>query len=132
MKRLFRLLISSLPLLFLISCADNSVDPGFSSDLFGTWVYRSAENDLVIMEKSPVFDIEKYGFQIEKDGRYIERKINGWCGTPPVVYANYNGAWMKESDSVLKIAVEFWGGREDYKIEIVSVSPSILKYRKIN
>jgi hypothetical protein len=118
-------------ILCLTSCTDNPVNKNISDNLEGTWVYRSYENDVYTMEKSFQLEKDNSGIVILGNRKLIERKNVGFCGTPPVVYDNYEGNWESISDKVLRINVEYWGGTENYTMEIVSVTNSILKFKKV-
>ena len=117
-------------ILILVSCTDNPVSENIPANLEGTWVYRSYENDVYTMEKSFRLEDDNYGLVLLGNRKLIERKNVGFCGTPPVVYDNYEGNWESLSDTKLLINVEYWGGTENYTLEIVSVTNSVLKFRK--
>jgi hypothetical protein len=118
-------------ILILISCTDNPVNESVPKNLEGTWVYRSYENDVFTMEKSLGLENENSGLVILSNGNLIERKNVGWCGTPPVVYDNYQGSWKSLTDKTLNITVGYWGGTENYTMEIVSLTSSLLKFKKV-
>lgn len=130
MKNYKKYLLSLPIILLLISCSDNPVNENVPDNLEGTWVYRSYENDVYTMEKSFRLEDDNSGLVILGNRKLIERKIVGRCGTPPVVYENYEGNWELVSAAKLKINVEYWGGTEHYTLEIVSVTNSVLKFRK--
>ena len=117
-------------ILILVSCTDNPVNETIPANLEGTWVYRSYENDVYTMEKSFQLENDNSGLVILDNGAFVERKIVGWCGTPPVVYDNYQGNWESLSNKELKVTVGYWGGTENYTMEIVSVTNSLLKFKK--
>lgn len=117
--------------IILISCSDNPVNESVPENLEGTWVYRSYENDVFTMEKSISLENDNSGLIILGNGKLIERKIVGWCGTPPVVYDNYKGNWKSLSAKELKISVDYWGGTENFNMEIISVTNSVLKFKKV-
>lgn len=54
-----------------------------------------------------------YGFAIVRNGLFVERKNAGFCGTPPITYAEYEGSWTK-SGNILTISTKYWGGSEQY------------------
>ncbi len=118
-------------ILILISCTDNPVNESIPDNLEGTWVYRSYQEDVYTMEKSINLENDNSGLIILGNGKFIERKNIGFCGTPPVVYDNYQGNWESLSDTKLKIEVEYWGGTENFTMDIVSVTNSFLKFKKI-
>lgn len=120
-----------LPIIFLlISCADNPINQSVPESLLGTWVFRSYENEVYTMEKSFILENDNSGVVILNNGSLIERKNIGWCGTPPVVYDNYQGTWKSVSDNKFEVNVEYWGGTEIYSMEIVSVTNSTLVFKK--
>ena len=131
MKNYKKYLLTLPIILILISCTDNPVNESIPDNLEGTWVYRSYQEDVYTMEKSINLENDNSGLIILGDGKFIERKNIGFCGTPPVVYDNYQGNWESLSDTKLKIEVEYWGGPENFTMDIVSVTNSVLKFKKI-
>lgn len=120
-----------LPIIFLlISCSDNPINQSVPENLLGTWVFRSYENEVYTMEKSFILENDNSGLVILNNGSLIERKSIGWCGTPPIVYDNYQGTWKSAPDNKLEVNVEYWGGTEIYSMEIVSVTNSKLVFKK--
>lgn len=117
-------------ILIFVSCTENPVNEKIPDNLEGTWVYRSYQDDVYTMEKSTNLENDNSGMIILGNGNLIERKNVGFCGTPPVVYDNYEGNWESLSDTKLLINVDYWGGTENYTLEIVSVTNSVLKFRK--
>ena len=77
--------------------------------------------DTTLLKRAGELDEHKYGFVLKQDGTFIERKNSGWCGTPPIAYANYEGTFEVVSDSLLNITVGYWGGMMTYQIRVVSL-----------
>ncbi len=130
MKNYKKYLLTLPIILILVSCTDNPVNENIPANLEDTWVYRSHQEDVYTMEKSINLENDNSGMIILGNGKLIERKNVGFCGTPPVIYDNYEGNWESLSDKKLLINVEYWGGTENYTMEIVSVTNSVLKFRK--
>jgi hypothetical protein len=82
---------------------------------------------IVIYEKSNALLENSEGIKFLKDGTLIERKIAGWCATPPVAYDNYSGKWTIQNDDEMKIVVTYWGGVEHKIWKIIDVTNSSLK-----
>ena len=118
-------------LLVLSACNEQPTQSGDSGGFLGTWVLKTYEDDVTVMERSFGLDSCKYGFRILSGGDFLERKNAGWCGTPPIAYANFSGEWRSESDSLVQINVGYWGGRLSYRLQVVSLSESELKVRFI-
>ena len=114
--------------LILISCEKESNTPE-AGELEGVWVQERYEEDLLILGKADKIDEDNYGFEISEDGKFLEHKNSGWCATPPISYADFEGTWKYESDSVLVIDVGYWGGTMTYKMDIVELTAGTLKVR---
>ena len=95
-------------------------------DFTGTWEFENSVGEINHFKLTTEFG-DKYGFTIYENGRFIEHKNAGWCGTPPIAYADFEGNWTQQSDSILKINVDFWGGEEIYELKIVDVSENTLQ-----
>jgi hypothetical protein len=106
----------------LLSCTKDLLKPdGNQDDLVGNWIHPEYRDSLMILEKSETLNLNEYGIYFKTNGKLVERKIDGWCGTPPVVYKDYDGTWSKQ-DSLISIEVGFWGGIATYNWIIISVS----------
>lgn len=128
MKRLFIIFF----LVLLISCEQDMLelaDLGANAGIVGTWVEDRQQGDTLFLERSGSFDKEKYGFTLNDDGTFVERKNAGFCGTPPITYDNFEGTWEPVSDSLLDITVAYWGGVMTYQIRIVSLNGEELAIR---
>lgn len=109
---------------WLFASCDATDDAPLSLDnLQGYWVNPVAKDTLVVYERAGSLQNDGYGFAIMDEQRFLERKNAGWCGTPPIAYANYDGSWELTADSVLHIRAGYWGGHVDYQWKLVSVTP---------
>lgn len=93
MKKLFIYLLFLLPILNLTSCKEKVSEQTSADDIFGCWVYYKQQDSINVMHKAAGLDSNNYGFIMFPDGNFLERKNAGWCGTPPIYYANsfFNG-----------------------------------------
>ena len=120
MKRLIFLFI----VVLLTACAKDFLELetlGENAGIVGTWVDDGQKGDTLWLKRAGELDKLKYGFTIEKDGTFIERKNAGWCATSSVTLDNYEGTWEAVSDSLINITVAYWGGMMTYQIRIISV-----------
>lgn len=101
-----------------------------SSALIGFWINSEMNDSMITYKRVDRLKDDDYGFAFNANYKFIERKNSGWCGTPPISYADYGGTW-EEADSVVKITVEYWGGTMDYIWEIVSVNDKELTIVRI-
>ena len=128
MKKLLLILL----VLVSISCEKELVDTealGENVAIIGTWIENGYEEDVTLLQRGDQLDPSKYGFTIEENGSFIERKNAGWCGTPPIAYENFEGSWVALSDSLIEVTVGYWGGTMNYQIRIVSLGPEELQIR---
>lgn len=116
------LIILGVILIFTLSC-NKTTDAPMSNEemlLLGSWTKQSGDS---IETYTKVDSLKEYevGFSFLKSGKFVERKINGWCATPPVTLMNYEGNWSIR-DSVLNIQVGHWGGDAEYVYKLISSS----------
>ena len=117
-------LVLFIVVLLLVSCEKDSMELGAlgsNGGIVGTWVEDGYSGDTLWLYRSGELDLEKYGFSINDDGTFLERKNAGFCATPPISYDNFEGNWEAVSDSLLDITVAYWGGMMTYQIRIVSL-----------
>ena len=108
-----KIIVAILFSLALVSCQKiaDPIEAGHS-DLAGIWVNPQYTDTLVTYTKSDALIENELGISFKSDNTLIERKINGWCGTPPITTADYEGTW-KRNDSTVNITVGYWGGAVD-------------------
>lgn len=117
-------------LIVFTACKKENAEPiKMPEGLYSIWVENGYNEKISIFKKSNEFDQYKYGFQFMDDGKFIERKNSGWCGTPPIAYTNYEGKWSKVSDSLVNVESEYWGGTMFFLLEIISINENELKVR---
>lgn len=114
--------IAVFAILALVSCQKDEI-PEMNQDknLIGNWINPIYIDTLVTYEWSEKLIDNQYGISFMPGNEFTERKNSGWCGTPPVTTADYQGTWTK-SDSIVNITVGYWGGTADYTWKIVSVT----------
>lgn len=109
-------------LTIFISCEN---EPELKSEnsalLAGSWTTPVYEDSIHIFTRATSLKENDYGLTFKADNQFVERKIAGWCGTPPVAYSDYMGTWT-EVDSTLYISSFFWGGTVHYQWKIVSLN----------
>jgi len=120
--------ILAMMLLGIVACKkDNEAKPIVSNNkLIGYWLNPVYADSTVTYGRVSELKDKSYGIVFKADGTCVERKINGWCGTPPVTYSDYNGTWTM-ADSVISIKVGYWGGVASYTWKLKSVTNDSLK-----
>jgi hypothetical protein len=124
MKRL------ALPILFLsslfYSCTKDEIRVDPDNLMIGVWIFSDYQENATIFTRNQVFT-DTHCYRFNQDGTLTERKNAGWCGTPPISHADYEGSWTVLNDTLIRVDVGYWGGSMSYKLDIESLSPLSLK-----
>lgn len=136
MKNLLVLLFISV---LFVGCNNEGVTPNLSNlegqeDLIGIWEYDAYEqiNDTSyaqIYRKVNKIASDQAGITFKQTGAFISKQNAGWCGTPPISYADYEGNFQVEDKNSIKINSTYWGGKMSYKVEVLELSNRKLKIR---
>jgi hypothetical protein len=124
-------------MIFLLACSlfacekNNENTPGTDVLLIGSWFNPQYNDSIVIYERSKGLVDNEYGFSFNGDNSFIERKNAGWCGTPPISYADFDGTWTR-NDSIVEITVGYWGGTAEYSWKILAVDGASLKLERLD
>ena len=128
MRKTYILLLVILIASFTHSCKKSTIALD-QEPLLGTWVEEKWTDGVLELEKANKLHKDKYGFTLQSDGKLIEHKNSGWCGTPPISYADFEGTWHVISDDSLAIEVDFWGGIQNFHLKILQVSNEKMKVK---
>lgn len=117
-----KIIVAILFSLAFVSCQKlaDPIETG-NSDLAGNWVNPQYADTLLTYTKSDLLIENELGISFKSDNTLIERKINGWCGTPPITTADYQGTWNLK-DSTVNITVGYWGGAVDITWKIMTLN----------
>ena len=114
----------SLFLLGACSKDDIRIDP--DNLLIGVWNYSGFQDNTNIFSRNNEF-IDNHCYRFNSDGTLTERKNSGFCGTPPISYADYSGTWTILNDTLIQINVGYWGGTTRYKLDIEVINSNSLE-----
>lgn len=121
----------ALSFLFLIACDKEELIIDGDNLLLGTWVSPTYDNNKVTYSRSSSLEDDDYGIIFHADGSLVMRENAGWCGTPPISYANYEGTWNIQGD-LIKATIRYQWMPEDseYSWQLVSVNKDklVLEY----
>lgn len=104
----------------MLSCSLNDNTLYEDDPLVGSWIEQEYLDSTFVMKRAAALKENDYGFTIAANQKFRERKNAGWCGTPPISYADYDGTWQYK-DSILQIEVEYWGGMATYSWKVLQV-----------
>lgn len=102
-----------------------------SEKFTGYWVNRQINDTVSTYERRDELIANDYGFAFLPGGSFIERKNSGWCGTPPIAYADFDGTWLY-NDSIVTIITDYWGGTATYRWRVISADDERLKIEVIS
>ncbi len=130
MKRNSYLAVFLFPLL-LTACEVVDDSPGLGSDLLiGYWIHPLYSGDILRLKRADSLKEQEYGLSFRTDHSLIERKNAGWCATPPIFYADFQGSWNR-LDSIVEISVGYWGGLAEYRWKILSLDSGRLEIKQL-
>jgi hypothetical protein len=124
MKKILLFAMFLCPVFFSCHKDEIRIDP--DNLLIGVWNWKRYTENATVYTRQREFTADPC-FKFNDDGTFIERKNAGWCGTPPVSYADYGGTWTILNDTLVSISVGYWGGTTSYRIDIETVSKDSLK-----
>jgi len=114
-------------LLFLISgCSKDKIQIEPDNLLIGIWIYSDFKDNAYMYVRNQDF-VDGPCYRFNSDGTMTERKNSGWCGTPPISYADYPGSWSVLNDTMINVTVGYWGGTINYKLDIETLNSELLK-----
>lgn len=119
-----------LSVVLLSSCeSDQNLSNPLTEKLIGYWVNPVSTDTLITYTKASFLINDEYGFQFVEDHYFMERRNAGWCGTPPVVYADFDGNWTIK-DSIISVTLNHTEGLIYYVWQVISVDQNNLTLYK--
>lgn len=70
------------------------------------------------------------GYSFKRNGKMVNRNYAGWCATPPVVMADYDGKWKLKGE-VLKLEMRFWGGTVFEEWKVIGSDPQTVTIERL-
>lgn len=109
----------------------NELLSNYSENLLGYWISPVYSDAMITYSRANELKDNEYGFVLKPGNVFLERKNSGWCGTPPIIYGDFDGHWY-QNDSILNIKVGYWGGKENYQWKIISIENDKLSISRCN
>jgi hypothetical protein len=123
----------------LFACNNESISPNLANlegqgNLIGVWEYDAYEQltDSTYAEvyrKVKRIASDKSGITFKNNGVFLSKQNAGWCGTPPISYAEYDGKFNVIGKNLININSTYWGGKMSYKAEVLELTNSKLKVK---
>lgn len=93
--------------------------------LIGTWSNPVYEDETTTFKRLTNLPNESYGISFKQSGEFIERS-SGWCGTPPLVFSDYEGTWELENE-VIKITQQTYPNNYSWRIVSLTENELVIK-----
>lgn len=126
-----RILLFSLIGLLFISCSNEELLEPAAFEISGYWHNGEFSDSTSTFYRTNELSDNQYCFGFEANGKFVERKNSGWCGTPPIAYSEYEGTWTI-SDSTVNISVPFWGGESQLSWQIIEINNQQLVFEQVS
>jgi hypothetical protein len=116
------LLLTLMVAIVVVSCQkDENQSLTGNLDLVGSWINPQYNDTTVTYDRAQNLVENQFGVIFKSDNSLIERQLNGWCGTPPITTADYEGTWTWK-DSIVTIRVGYWGGKANYSWKVLELN----------
>lgn len=117
---------------FIACQKDEAPIPKGNDNLEGTWINPQYTDTLLTYTRAAGLVENEVGYTFKEGNTLICRQNSGWCGTPPIVTADYDGTWSW-SDSIVTVKTAYWGGTMEFTWKIISLDQqklvvTVLKY----
>lgn len=98
----------------------------------GTWGQTGYGDKTYTYERADKLDPKRPGLQIKSNGTLVRRQNAGWCGTPPITYANGTGKWEMDVNGILQLEYSFWGGTGIQKLQLITIDEKQMKAKVLD
>lgn len=107
---------------FLVSCQEltDPIKTG-NAELIGNWTDPQYSDTIITYTRANNLVENQYGIAFKEGNKLVERQNSGWCGTPPITTADYDGIWTW-TDSIVNISVGYWGGTADLTWKVIQLT----------
>ena len=112
--------------LLVFACESNeNVIPDSNNLLIGSWVEPNYSEDQTVFKRASNLPSNASGIMFKTNGDFVERS-SGWCGTPPLIFSDYEGNWRLEN-TLVTITQDYYPINYAWRIVLVSETELIVK-----
>lgn len=104
---------------------DDTIDIDTENLLIGNWVEPNYNDEEVTYSRAANLPNEAYGISFKENGDFVERS-SGWCGTPPLIFSDYEGEWELD-DTLIKISQEYYPNNYAWRIVSLTENKLVVK-----
>jgi hypothetical protein len=107
------------------SCESNEPVINVDNLLLGAWIEPSYDSETTTYKRGNSLPDENYGIWFSENGDFTERS-SGWCGTPPLIYTDYNGSFEIDG-TLIKITTTSYPNSYQWRIVSLTENELIVK-----
>lgn len=110
----------------MCSCNKSSeLEIDINNLLIGNWTQPTYTNETITFERSNTIQNDTYGVSFKEVGYFVERS-SGWCGTPPLVFTNYEGTWQLNG-TLISVMNQNYPGNFNWRVISLTENQLIVK-----
>ena len=81
--------------------SENNQALSLEDNIVGVWEMQYTEQNKMTYKKVKKLASDQGGIEFLADGTVKLKRNAGWCGTPPISYAEFTGTWKVEGKSLI-------------------------------
>lgn len=85
----------------LVSCHKISDPAAGNAELIGSWTDPQYSDTLITYSRVNSLIENQYGITFKNNNKLVERQNRGFCGTPPITTADYEGTYIFNDSLVI-------------------------------
>jgi len=124
-KKIFFFLSISLCFLNMTCESENDIIVDSDNLLIGSWVEPNYNDEQTVFKRASSLPNAGYGILFKANGDFVERS-SGWCGTPPLIFSDYEGKWELDN-TLVTITQQYYPINYSWRIISVTETELIVK-----
>jgi hypothetical protein len=121
LKNIFSIFLITL----FFSCENNEQIINADNLLLGAWIEPEYDSGTITYKRGNSLPDNNPGILFSENGDFIERS-SGWCGTPPLIYADYNGSFEID-ETLIKISTTFYPNSYQWRVISLTEDELVVK-----
>ncbi|WP_142785333.1 lipocalin family protein [Changchengzhania lutea] len=109
-----------------MQCEDDDINIDSNNLLIGNWIDPIYDGEQTSFRRATTLPDEDYGILFKENRDFVERS-SGWCGTPPLIFSDYNGKWQLDNTLITLSKEQF---PSNYAWRIVSLTENELVVKR--
>lgn len=121
----FKNIIIVILVMSLSSCESNKTNIDTDHLLLGNWIEPIYDGETTTFTRGSALPDKGYGISFKQNGDFTERS-SGWCGTPPLVFSDYEGSYTFDQ-TLIKLDTYLYTNNFQWRIIELSATKLVVK-----